>query len=200
MGDVADADRGDDAEGKISTSRSALAWGWALIILGAGSGFLAPVTPLVGVAHQIGIMEGLLLVALSATVPYVELGKGSLKLLLLLFVLQAYSNWGGAFLAARERAGPGPLEEGYDASFADSLKRPSGGTADIVALLLNGALFVVPAVLLLLVGLLWRGKKSKRTQRRVTQLAAAASVLTLIVVLWLSAKPGRPFDTAGARA
>jgi hypothetical protein len=200
MGDRQGEARDRDEEGKSSTARSALAWGWILVLLGACSGLLSPVTPLVGVAHKIGVLEGLLLIALSATVPYLELSKGSLQVLLFLFVLQGYSNWGGSALAAWSGAGPGPLAGGYDASFASGLKRHAGGGADIVALLLNGAFFVVPAVALLLVGLLRRGDRSKRRQARFTRLACAVSAVTLLAVLWLSASPGRSIYCAGARA
>jgi hydroxylaminobenzene mutase len=82
--------------------RAAIRYGFILILLALLGGVLAPfmVNPRLGVgAHTLGVLGGLVLIAIGATKPVFVLDSRLWKALCACWLTAAYANWGNTMIA-----------------------------------------------------------------------------------------------------
>lgn len=150
------------------TQRIVLAGGFMLVLGGCLSGLIgapfffqqgaartivpldnAP-TPAVGVAHTIGCLEGVFLIATGASWHLLRLDNVNRWIAVGLLFGHSYGNWLGTVVAAITQASGNQ----YDPSFMCSMLSHSIVANNVVAFLLNSSLLVLPLMPLLMFGAL----------------------------------------------
>ncbi len=94
--------RGSDRRGGTAMDRLVIGQGFLLILLALLGGVLAPfmVNPRLGVgAHTLGVLGGLVLIAIGATKPVFVLDRREWRALHVLWFVAAYVNWANTMLA-----------------------------------------------------------------------------------------------------
>jgi len=156
-----DAQRACDEEVAFeATRRATLFGGFLLVLLGCLSGFMfvflpaagdritkGP-TPAVGVAHQLGCLEGVLLIAIAAAWHLVHLNARNRNIAAACCLIHAYGNWLGTFVAAWKHASAAA----FDPSFTCSMMNQNKKINLLVDFLLNLSALIIPLMWMLMLG------------------------------------------------
>jgi len=84
-------------------NRSLIRWGFVLFLLSLATGFAVPMlkSPRLGLsAHSIGVMSGLMLIAVGVIWDKLNIGAAGRRVLYWLWVAMGVGNWAGTLAAA----------------------------------------------------------------------------------------------------
>lgn len=179
-----------------TTRRMTLFGGFLLVLLGCLSGLMFLVlpasgdtitggpTPAVGVAHSLGCIEGILLIAIAAVWHLLHLDVHNRQLAVVLCLGHAYANWFGTFIAAWKHASG----NAYDPSFTCSTMNTQVLPNMIVSVMLNVSLLVIPLMWMMMLGVL--AKDCAWCSQKLIWIGSWIQiVICIIVTLWFLTQP-----------
>ncbi|WP_421723359.1 hypothetical protein [Bauldia sp.] len=166
-----------------TADRTVMMIGACLLFLGGlliGIPVGAPGAPIIGMAHTLGLLEAVFMLAFVALRPLLRFSAVNAWLFCALTIVSFYCNFAGVCVTVLTGAGGGMFLPPWDA-YLDNTPSPANAW---VAFLLNTSTIALILPLMLLVGWVDRFRQSEGLQRATTVVAMAGTIILLVWAYW----------------